>query len=536
MPKSAAKSADAPEMRANTAEFTVSELSSALKRTVEDAYGHVRVRGEISGFRGPHGSGHCYFALKDTTAKIEAVIWKGTHARMRFKPQEGLEVIATGKLTTYPGSSKYQIVIEALEPAGIGALMALLEERKKTLAAEGLFDPARKQLLPWLPETIGIVTSPTGAVIRDILHRLADRFPRRVLVWPVRVQGEGSAEQIAAAIRGFNAFTEGGRFPRPDLLIVARGGGSLEDLWSFNEEIVVRAAADSMIPLISAVGHETDVTLIDFAADKRAPTPTAAAEMAVPVRSELAVEVASLARRSFACWQRGQEARRNELRSAVRALPSREELFAIPRQRLDHVSAALPRALRTATHVHHRRLASAGAALTPRTLRLQIESARDRMRTLGDRSAQCIAVQSARRRERFATLAARLEVALRANAQAHRQRIARDLERTSRLSERSTRALKVLLRAREAQLQGTAQMLGVLSYRSVLARGYALVRDANGLTLRKASSVMPGAHLTLEFADGKVDVTAHGESAASARPRHGSARARPGSPDQGKLF
>ncbi len=276
----------------NAHEFTVSELSAALKRTVEDSYGHVRVRGEISGFRGPHASGHCYFALKDDSAKIEAVIWKGVNGRMRFKPQEGLEVIATGKLTTYPGSSKYQIVIEALEPAGVGALMALLEERKKKLAAEGLFDEARKKALPWLPEVIGVITSPTGAVIRDILHRLEDRFPRRVLVWPVRVQGEDSAEQVSAAINGFNALPEGGKIPRPDLLIVARGGGSLEDLWAFNEEIVVRAAAASKIPLISAVGHETDVTLIDFAADRRAPTPTAAAEMAVPVRAELFVEVA----------------------------------------------------------------------------------------------------------------------------------------------------------------------------------------------------------------------------------------------------
>ena len=330
----------AAENLINAPEFTVSELSSALKRTVEDAYGHVRVRGEISGFRGPHSSGHCYFALKDESAKIEAVIWKFAHARMRFKPQEGLEVIATGKLTTYPGSSKYQIVIEALEPAGIGALMALMEERKKKLAAEGLFDEARKQLLPWLPEVIGVVTSPTGAVIRDILHRLEDRFPRRVLVWPVKVQGEGSAEQVAAAIRGFNALPEGGRIPRPDLLIVARGGGSLEDLWSFNEEIVVRAAAESMIPLISAVGHETDITLIDFAADKRAPTPTAAAEMAVPVRSELFVEVDGLARRTMVCWQRGQESRRNELRAAARALPRASELLAIPRQRLDQRGAA----------------------------------------------------------------------------------------------------------------------------------------------------------------------------------------------------
>src|SRR5437016_317202 len=320
----------AAENLINAPEFTVSELSSALRRTVEDAYGHVRVRGEISGFRGAHSSGHCYFALKDENAKIEAVIWKSALYRMRFKPQEGLEAIATGKLTTYPGSSKYQIVIEALEPAGVGARMALVEERKKKLAAEGLFDEARKQLLPWLPEVIGVVTSPTGAVIRDILHRLEDRFPRHVLVWPVKVQGEGSAEQVAAAIRGFNALPEGGRIPRPDVLIVARGGGSLEDLWSFNEEIVVRAAAESMIPLISAVGHETDITLIDFAADKRAPTPTAAAQMAVPVRSDLFVEVSGYARRQFNAWRRRHDAWRTELRAAGRALPTPQSLLAVP--------------------------------------------------------------------------------------------------------------------------------------------------------------------------------------------------------------
>src|SRR6187455_770598 len=388
----------------NAPEFTVFELSSALKRTVEDAYGHVRVRGEISGFRGPHSSGHCYFALKDESAKIEAVIWKGVHSRMRFKPQEGLEVIATGKLTTYPGSSKYQIVIESLEPAGIGALMALMEERKKKLAAEGLFDEARKQLLPWLPEVIGVVTSPTGAVIRDILHRLEDRFPRRVLVWPVKVQGDGSAEQVAAAIRGFNALPEGGRIPRPDLLIVARGGGSLEDLWSFNEEIVVRAAAKSMIPLISAVGHETDITLIDFAADKRAPTPTAAAEMAVPVRSELFVEVESLARRTMVCWQRGQESRRNELRAAARALPAANELLAIPRQRLDAAGGALPRGLRANTHAHFRRFAASGARLTLRVLRGQVTHARDRLANGGDRLTHATRSLLHRRRERFDSL------------------------------------------------------------------------------------------------------------------------------------
>src|SRR5665213_3253580 len=405
----------AAEALINAPEFTVSELSSALKRTVEDAYGHVRVRGEISGFRGAHSSGHCYFALKDESAKIEAVIWKGVHARMRFKPQEGLEVIATGKLTTYPGSSKYQIVIEAIEPAGIGALMALMEERKKKLAAEGLFDEARKQLLPWLPEVIGVVTSPTGAVIRDILHRLEDRFPRRVLVWPVKVQGEGSAEQVAAAIRGFNALPEQGKIPRPDVLIVARGGGSLEDLWSFNEEIVVRAAAESMIPLISAVGHETDITLIDFAADKRAPTPTAAAEMAVPVRSELLIEVSTLARRVMVCWQRAQESRRNELRAAARALPAAGDLLAIPRQRLDGAAGALPRALKANTHAHFRRFAASSAKLTVRVLRGQVAQARQRLTASGERITHSARSLLRNRRDRYAGLEIRLKASTLAN-------------------------------------------------------------------------------------------------------------------------
>src|SRR5580698_2459083 len=330
------------EPRLNLPELTVSELSAALKRTIEDAYGFVRVRGEL-GKVSYHSNGHVYFDLKDDRACISGVVWRSTATRIKLKLEAGLEVVVTGRLTTYAGRSQYQIIVETLEPAGLGALMALLEERKRRLTAEGLFDEARKQLLPYLPAIIGVVTSPTGAVIRDILHRLEDRFPRRVLVWPVRVQGDGSAEQIAAAIRGFNALPLGGKIPRPDLLIVARGGGSLEDLWSFNEEIVVRAAAESHIPLISAVGHETDITLIDFAADKRAPTPTAAAEMAVPVRAELFVEVSSYQRRMMLCWQRGQDSRRNELRAAARALPELSELLAIPRQRLDHLGSALPR-------------------------------------------------------------------------------------------------------------------------------------------------------------------------------------------------
>jgi exodeoxyribonuclease VII large subunit len=535
----------ATEALINAPEFTVSELSSALRRTVEDAYGHVRVRGEISGFKGPHSSGHCYFALKDDSAKIEAVIWKFAHARMRFKPQEGLEVIATGKLTTYPGSSKYQIVIEALEPAGVGALMALMEERKKKLAAEGLFDEARKQLLPWLPEVIGVVTSPTGAVIRDILHRLQDRFPRRVLVWPVKVQGEGSAEQIAGAIRGFNALPESGRIPRPDLLIVARGGGSLEDLWSFNEEIVVRAAADSMIPLISAVGHETDITLIDFAADKRAPTPTAAAEMAVPVRSELLVNVASLARRTMLCWQRGQEFRRNELRAAVRALPALSELLAIPRQRLDGAAGALPRGLKANTHAHFRRFAGTSARLTVRVLRGQLTQAQHRLAASGERMAHSANALLRNRRDRFAGLAIRLKASKLSNAQAQRQAIARDRERVHRLTERARRALATSTQRLSARISHSGQLLGALSYRSVLARGFALVRDADDHAVHAASNIKPGARLSVEFADGRVAATADGDRQAttSTPPKPVAGEPKPAAPKrvtkpvgQGSLF
>ncbi len=502
----------------NAPEFTVSELSSALKRTVEDAYGHVRVRGEISGFRGPHSSGHCYFALKDESAKIEAVIWKGVHGRMRFKPQEGLEVIATGKLTTYPGSSKYQIVIEAIEPAGIGALMALMEERKKKLAAEGLFDEARKQLLPWLPEVIGVVTSPTGAVIRDILHRLQDRFPRRVLVWPVKVQGEGSAEQVAAAIRGFNALPEGGKIPRPDLLIVARGGGSLEDLWSFNEEIVVRAAAESMIPLISAIGHETDITLIDFAADKRAPTPTAAAEMAVPVRAELFVEVSALARRTMLCWQRAQEGRRNELRAAVRALPAAGELLAIPRQRLDGAASALPRGLKANTHAHFRRFAASSAKLTLGVLHAQVSHAAQRLTINSERLSHGARSLVRRRRDRFAGLEIRLKASKLANAQAQRQTIARQRERTLRLAERARRAVATVMQRLDARVAHSGKLLSALSYRGVLARGFALVRDEQGQPVHAAADIGPGAYLNLEFADGHIGATADADRPVAPRP------------------
>jgi len=502
------------EPRLNIVEWTVSELSSALKRTVEDAYGHVRVRGEVSGFKGPSPSGHVYFRLKDDKAVIEAVIWKREFARMRMPPQEGLEVVVTGRLTTFSGSSKYQIVIDTLEPAGLGALMALLEERKKKLSAEGLFDPARKQLLPFLPDVIGVVTSPTGAVIRDILHRLADRFPRRVLVWPVKVQGDGSAEQIATAIRGFNALPEAGAIQRPDLVIVARGGGSLEDLWSFNEESVVRAAADSMIPLISAVGHETDITLIDFAADKRAPTPTAAAEMAVPVRSELLVQVDSLARRSLACWQRCQEARRTELRAAMRALPTADELLSLPRQRLDH----------------------AAARLTLQTLHTRIARERQQIALLGQRSRQCLRHGVERRRERFEQLSQRLSAARFAYANARRAQIERARERTLALFARATHSARALVQNRAARIERAERLLTAVSYRGVLARGFALVRAADGKPLHSAAAVTTGLQLTIEFGDGRVHATADGAPAVTPAaaptkpPRRGSGEG------QGNLF
>jgi exodeoxyribonuclease VII large subunit len=323
----------------NSPALSVSELSGALKRTIETAFGQVRVRGEISGFK-RHSSGHCYFTLKDENACIDAVIWRTSAVSLAFLPEDGAEVIATGKLTTFPGRSKYQIVIDRMELAGQGALLALLERRRKALAAEGLFAPERKRKLPFLPRVIGVVSSPTGAVIRDILHRLEDRCPTHVILWPVPVQGEGAAAKIAEAIRAFPSFS-----PKPDLLIVARGGGSIEDLWAFNEEEVVRAAAESPIPLISAVGHETDTTLIDHASDRRAPTPTAAAEMAVPVRAELFAELSELTHRARSCLTRRTERARERFDLTVCRWPEPQAIFLPMNQRLDEFAERLPRSL-----------------------------------------------------------------------------------------------------------------------------------------------------------------------------------------------
>ncbi len=362
----------------NAEPLSISELSARLKRTVEDRFGFVRLRGELSGVKRA-ASGHLYCCLKDDKAVIDGVMWKGGAQRLAFRPEDGVEVIATGKLTTYPGRSKYQIVVESMEIAGEGALLALLEKLRARLAAEGLFSVERKKPLPFLPRTIGVVTSPTGAVIRDILHRLADRFPSRVLVWPVLVQGQGAAEQVAAAVRGFSAMPAGGAVPRPDLVIVARGGGSIEDLWSFNEEIVVRAVAECTIPIISAVGHETDTTLCDHAADRRAPTPTAAAEMAVPVRAELAATLADLASRKRHCALRPVSLGRERLEARVRHLPKPEALLAAKAQRLDEAGERLRRALRERAGQAGAWLEAQGARLSLPLLRHRVERAEERL-------------------------------------------------------------------------------------------------------------------------------------------------------------
>lgn len=517
----------------NTVELTVSELSGAIKRTVEDAFGYVRLRGEVSGYRGPHSSGHCYFALKDDKAKIDAIIWRGVFQRLSVKPEEGLEVIATGKVTTYPGRSSYQIVIDRLEPAGEGALLALLKARERKLGAEGLFDLAKKRKLPVLPRVIGVVTSPTGAVIRDILHRLADRFPTHVLVWPVRVQGEGSGDEVAQAISGFNRFAPGGNLPRPDLIIVARGGGSLEDLWGFNDEAVVRAAAASTIPLISAVGHETDVTLIDHAADVRAPTPTAAAELAVPVRRELIVRVEELAARRGRAMARLVAEARARLAAAAGGLPRRAELFAIPRQRLDAATSGLARGLGATVHARRERFARASARLSPAHLKGQIGIRRGRMTEMAGRAA-------AAARQRLARLDGRLgAVAGRLSSRPLMQRNAAERRRLTELDRRMKAALARDLADRTAKLQSVGKLFASLGHRAVLARGYALVRDTDGVLIRRAAEARKAVDILVTLADGDVNATVTGPTPPlrpAARKKSRGKGGEGGEGNQGTLF
>jgi exodeoxyribonuclease VII large subunit len=468
---------EAAAERPNIPEFSVSEIAGAVRRTLEDRFGRVRVRGEITECK-RYPSGHVYLSLKDENAKLAAVIWKSAVGRLGLVPENGVEVVATGRLTTYADRSTYQLQIDRLEYAGAGALLARIEMLKARLAAEGLFAAERKRPIPRLPSVIGVVTSPRGAVIRDILHRLAERFPRHVLVWPVAVQGQGAAEQVAEAIAGFNALAVGGAVPRPDVLIVARGGGSLEDLMAFNEEIVVRAAAASAIPLISAVGHETDTTLIDFVSDRRAPTPTAAAEMAVPVRLDLLREIKGLDARLAGGLARQMNERRLRLERAGRAIPDLPALLGAARQRLDDRGARLDAAL--PGFVQRRRLtlaALAGRLPHPRE-------------------------GVAARRGTLALLAQRLPAALAAFAQRRHVALAR-----VRITDQPLRAA---LREGRTRLEALSARLEGASYQAVLGRGFALVSDAAGAAVTSAAAVEPGARLSLRFADGTVRVAAEG--------------------------
>lgn len=523
------------DSQSNLTEYSVSEISGAIKRTVEESFGYVRIRGEISGYRGPHSSGHAYFALKDDRARIEAVVWRGMFGKLKFKPEEGMEMIATGKVTTYPGSSKYQIVIDSLEPAGAGALMALLEERRKMLAAEGLFDEARKQLLPHMPKVIGVITSPTGAVIRDILHRISDRFPVHVIVWPVRVQGETSGGEVAAAIRGFNAFTAEGAIVRPDVLIVARGGGSLEDLWGFNDEAVVRAAADSEIPLISAVGHETDWTLIDYAADVRAPTPTGAAEMAVPVKAELEATLAAAAARLSGSMSRSIDASRQSVRALTRALPSIDMLLALPRRRFDESAAGLGRALRLNTANKRQLFERRAARLTPAALQRRLLEKRQSVGELSARSERQLERKVDQSRARLSNATARLTL------RPATDRIERDRDRLQVLGRRAAEIVALLSERRRRQLQEAARLLASMSYRNVLNRGYVLVRDRSDKAVDRAALLSAGDAISLEFADGRVAATTGEATTAPARKAKGNAsgklaKTKTGNQDQGDLF
>ncbi len=520
------------ETQSNVAEFSVSELSFSIKRTMEDSFGYVRVRGELGRISRP-GSGHIYLDLKDDRAVLSGVIWRGVASKLKIQPEQGLEVIATGKITTFPGQSKYQMVIDALEPAGAGALMALLEERKKKLAAEGLFADERKRPLPSLPRSVGVVTSPTGAVIRDILHRIADRFPLHVVVWPVRVQGETSGAEVANGIRGFNALTPDGPISRPDLLIVARGGGSIEDLWGFNEEAVVRAAAESQIPLISAVGHETDWTLIDLAADFRAPTPTGAAEIAVPVKAELMSMVDDRARRLSTGLQRFVSSRRTELRAASAALPAPRDLLALPRQRFDTAANNLERGLIVNTKHHRSSYQNASARLTPIVLTRLSTKARQDLSAISDRQQRALKVGVGQKRQSFAALEARLTPTRLA------QQTALSKERVTGLSERLDRAYLLRIKDSGTRLDGLQKLLKSLSYKDVLARGYAVVRDSDGQPIRSAASVTSGTALSVELADGMIDtmVMDGGSAPKKSKPApKKTAGAKKPSQDQGNLF
>lgn len=489
---------DGPETGAgnNAPEFTVSEISGAVKKSIESEFGYVRVRGEVGRVSRPR-SGHLYLDLKDDRSVLAGIIWKGRAVALAQQPEEGMEVVATGKLTTFPGQSKYQMVIEDIAPAGAGALMAMLEKRKAALAAEGLFAPERKKPLPYLPEVIGVVTSPSGAVIRDILHRLRDRFPRKVLVWPVAVQGQKCAPEVANAINGFNAMTPGGALPRPDLIIVARGGGSIEDLWGFNEEIVARAAAASDIPLISAVGHETDTTLIDFVSDQRAPTPTAAAELAVPVRLDLLAWTDEQGARLRRALTTGVTQRQQRVRDLGRALPKVESLVEGPRQRLDYLGERLPGALRAAASKKRVALADASGALRPAALARGIAAERRRLDDLSTRLQPALARRLAEKAQTYAQVARGLQPRLVQGDVSRKTEQLQSLLR--RLSDRAGRQQA----ERIARLEAIDRLRETLGYRETLKRGYAVVRG-DGAVVTNTKAAQAAQEIEIEFADGRM--------------------------------
>ena len=509
---------DDPQGGQNSPEYSVTEISGAIKRVIEGEFSHIRIKGEVGRVSRPR-SGHIYLDLKDDKSVISGVIWKGVSARLETQPEEGMEVVATGRVTTFGGQSKYQLVIEDIKPAGMGALMALLEKRKKLLAAEGLFEMSRKRPIPYLPEIIGVVTSPSGAVIRDILHRLRDRFPRKVLIWPVAAQGAKCAPEVARAIAGFNALTPGGALPRPDLLIVARGGGSVEDLWGFNEESVARAAAASEIPLISAVGHETDTTLIDFVSDKRAPTPTAAAELAVPVRHELVAWLEGQGARMGQLLSQGLTARGQRLRDMARALPRADTLLDTPRQRLDRAVEKLDPALISGVQRRRVRLADVAGGLRIASLRQRATADRQRFDALAGRLDPALTRAISLKRERFV---ARVQPFRPATLEQDRARKAENFAKlVLRLSEAGQRQTGNWRR----KIDAMERVRVSLGYHSTLARGYAVVRgDGNVVTDSKAAK--KASHLEIEFADGRMVIGAKPVAKAPSKTP----------PDQGSLF
>lgn len=519
--------------RDNNPPLSISELSFALKRTLEDRFSHVRLRGEISKVN-HHASGHVYLTLKDDKSAIDGVVWKGVVRGLGVRPEAGLEVIVTGKITSYPARSSYQIVIESMEAAGAGALLAQLERLKVKLAGEGLFDGARKRPIPQFPAVVGVITSPTGAVIRDILHRIAERWPCRVIVWPVVVQGDAAAGQVANAIRGFDAMTPDGPLPRPDVVIVARGGGSVEDLWCFNDERLARTVAAASIPIISAVGHETDTTLIDFVSDRRAPTPTGAAEIATPVLADLQYAVADFERRLARAGGRLLEDRRTHLRAAARGLPARpEDLLALPQQRLDHAGSKLASALHRNVAVHERHLAVAVGRLSPQLLARRLQRDADRVGSLAARLSSGLSATVAGRERRLLQIAGRL------SPEPLHRRLDQRAARLETLGERLGTVIPRRLERDEIQLAALSRALATLDPKRPKP-GFARVEDNQGLMIASAAGLRSGQAVRLVFADGArgAQIDGEGEPASAViKPRPSPVpKIKTPAPGQGDLF